>query len=350
LSMGSKEETSMPDRAPVYTNDLADLRWLEVKASSATPTTFKGRNGVRLEDGMVVVPNLELESGALQVEIAAPGPSYPGVAFRIADDVNFELAYGTPHASGLWDALQYDPVFRGSNTWQLHHGPGFQKKASIPVGEWYDLTLEFREDKAWLCIGGQPPLFVPRLARPTRSGFIGLWTYRTAYFRDLKVYAGSDRGTPDGPQAAAAAQDEIPASPPDTLMEWLVPGHGAVKCEPHGILLLNRYFDQSLGQVALSRTFVLERNTQVEMAFGFSDDLSLVLDGEIVFVGNNVFHGFADRAARGYVEHDAYRVSRAVAAGKHELLAKVRVTEGFGWGLALSLSAGGLELLPASFS
>jgi hypothetical protein len=330
----------MPDHIPIYTSDLTDLRWLEAKAASASPATFKSRNGVRLQDGMILVPNLDLTSAVVEVEIAAPGPCYPGVAFRIADEANFELAYGTPHASGLWDALQYDPVFRGSNTWQIHHGPGFQKKTSIPVGEWYGLRLEFSEDKACLSVGGQPPLVVPRLARTTESGPVALWTYRPAYFRDLKVYEGSAVD-------ASPAQDSIPAPPPNTVTEWTVRGHGVVACEPHGILLLNRYFDMSLKEITLLRAFTLDREIEVEMGFGFSDDLSLAVDGEIVFAGANTFRGFADRASRGYVEHGANRFSRALAAGRHELSAKVRTTEGFGWGLAFRLSGDGLELLPA---
>jgi len=47
------------------------------------------------------------------VLIGADEPAYPGIAFRVADVLNFELAYAVPHVSGQWDALQYDPVFHG---------------------------------------------------------------------------------------------------------------------------------------------------------------------------------------------------------------------------------------------
>ena len=77
----------MSGPTPVYAHDLSDLRWLTVKASVASPGTLKGKAGVRLEDGLLIVPNLGLSSGAVEVEIAAPGPAYPGVAFRMADQI-----------------------------------------------------------------------------------------------------------------------------------------------------------------------------------------------------------------------------------------------------------------------
>lgn len=330
----------MSARVPVYTNDLVDLRWLQVKASVAVPGTLKGGNGIRLEDGMLLVPNLELSQGAVEVEIVGPGPCYSGIAFRFADPLNFELAYASPHSSGMWDAIQYDPVFHGSNTWQAFHGTAFQKKVSVPTGDWFTFRVEFEGTRAWASVGDQAPLVVSRLARPAGSGGIGLWTYRPAYFRNLRVY---DTPLSEPP----AAESDVP-TPRSAVREWFAEGYGTVAVEPHGILLLNRYFPLALHEVTLSRRFTLEQDCEVKMAFGFSDDLSLAIDGEAVFAGTHTFKPSPDRAGRGYVQHGASRLSRKLGAGEHTVQAKVRATEGFGWGLAFSIEAEGLELLPAS--
>jgi len=75
------------------------------------------------------------------VEIFAEAPCYPGIAFRVKDPGDLELAYVVPHASGQWDAIQYDPVFNGSNTWQVYHGPPYQAAATVPTGEWLTLRV-----------------------------------------------------------------------------------------------------------------------------------------------------------------------------------------------------------------
>jgi hypothetical protein len=80
--------------------------------------------------------------------------------------------------------------------------------------------------------------------------------------------------------------------------------------------------------------------------FGFSDALSLKLDGETIFVGEHTFKGFEDRVARGYVELGSHSVRKVVSAGRHTLNAELKVSEGFGWGLVLATRGEGLHWLP----
>lgn len=330
--------------APVYARDLSDLRWLLARASVASPGTLKGKAGVRLEDGLLIVPNLDLPAGAVEVEIAAPGPAYPGVAFRMADPLNFELLYTQPHCSGLWDAMQYDPVFHGSNTWQIHHGPAFQQKAALPTGHWYSFRVEFQGDAAWASIGEQPPFVVRRMARADTSGALGLWTYRPAYFRNLRIYNSPLTGPPEVEPDPATPKTHLP---PGTVTEWFAEGYGTVMTEPSGILLLNRYLPMTLKEVTLWRRFNLKYDAEVKMTLGFSDDCSLSIDDENVFNGTNTFRPSPDRAGRGYVQPCSHKVSKKMQPGEHKVSAKVRVTEPFGWGLAFTITAEGLELLPA---
>ncbi|MGE5580312.1 MAG: hypothetical protein ACM3WU_09745 [Bacillota bacterium] len=364
----------MSSPAPVYQHDLSDLRWLAVKAEVASPGALKGKKGVRLENGLLTIPNLDLPSGAIEVEIAAPGPAYPGIAFRILDPLNFDLAYTQPHCSGLWDAIQYDPVFHGSNTWQVFHGEAFQQRASIPTGDWYSFRVEFQGNWARATIDGQPPLVVDGLARAEVPGSVGLWTYLPAYFRNLRVYgapmSGSEpprigapprSGEPlqlSGPTVAAGLQSVLvdqaspraaaPKFPPGTVTEWFAENYGLVEAEQNGILLLNRYFPLTLKEVTLSRRFVLEHDAEMRMAFGFSDDIAILLDGETVFAGSHTYRPTPDRAGRGYVQPGQHKTTKKLPAGAHTVSVKVRNSEPFGWGLAFSMSAEGMELLPAN--
>ena len=80
--------------------------------------------------------------------------------------------------------------------------------------------------------------------------------------------------------------------------------------------------------------------------FGFSDALSLELDRQMIFSGENTFKGFADRAARGYAEWGMQSLRQVLAPGVHHLAAVLQVSEPFGWGLALAAHGEELRWLP----
>jgi hypothetical protein len=321
-----------------WENELTDLDRLEMQARSAEVVTWQGRRALRL-DGLALVPLLEVLDASVEVEIGAEGPCYPGIAFGVSDILNYELAYAVPHCSGLWDALQYDPVFHSSNSWQLYHGPGHQQSALVPTGEWFRLHIHLHGGRAAIQVNEQPPLVVDQLAHPHLPGRIGLWTYKPAYFRNLRV---SSNGS------VPYSTSERQATSAGMVDEWFLDGFGRVRCEPNGILNLNRYLPLAVGTAQLVRGFQLAAAGEVELAFGFSDELSLALDGQECFTGANTFKGFGSYEERGYAFADARRVSQRLEPGLHQLTAKLKVTEGFGWGMILSATGAGLRWLPAT--
>jgi len=325
--------------AAVYEDELNDLETLSIHAADAEVVTWNGRRAVRVVDGLALVPHLEASDVTIEVSIGSEGPAYPGVAFRAADVANYELAYAVPHASGLWDAIQYDPIFHLSNTWQLYHGPAYQHEAIIPVGEWFRLTVDVAGDKASCAVGDQEPLYVGRLAHGHKAGLLGLWTFRPAYFADLRV--SECRGLPEAPW-------QPPEAPAGSVDEWFAGEFGVMRCEPGGILNLNRYLPASVEEVTLTRQFETGPDEQLELRFGFSDQLCLELDGEVAYEGTNTFAGFADYEARGYAYPGMKSVGRRVSKGVHRLTSRLKVTEPFGWGLTLSIEGQEIRLLPAN--
>ena len=308
-------------------NPLTNLPDLEIHAAQAEVVTWQGREALRLEDGLALIPHQRAVDASVQVLIGAEGSAYPGIAFRVADVLNFELAYAPPHTSGEWDALQYDPVFHGSNTWQIYHGPSYQRAAQVPTGRWFQLKADFCGERAAVSVDGQPPLVVERLAHPAADGLFGLWTYRPAYFCDLRVSTCDGLNIPRG---------ENPSAAEGAVEAWFAEGYGVLTCEPNGVLNLNRYLPISLGEVRLTRRFETREAGMVTFEFGFSDALSLELDGKVIFSGENTFQGFADRAARGYAKLGTRSIQQVLKPGPHRLTAALQVREPFGWGLALA--------------
>jgi hypothetical protein len=318
---------------------LANPDGLTIQAAGAEIVPWQGRQALRLENGLALLPGLETADARIEVQIGVDGPAYPGLAFRISDVANYELAYAVPHVSGQWDALQYDPVFHGSNTWQVYHGPAYQRAAQVPTRRWFRLAVDVYGSRAAIAVDGQPPLIVERLAHAPAAGMIGLWTYLPAHFCELRVSTCEE-------QIAAAHKASVPAT--GLVTDWFAEGYGVLACEPHGVLSVNRYLPTALGEVHLVRAFELATGGEVTFDFGFSDALTLELDGEAIWVGENTFHGFADRAARGYAEPGTNVVRQTLATGTHRLSAVLKVSEGFGWGLALAVSGQGLRWLPAA--
>jgi hypothetical protein len=315
-SRKTKEELKME-------NTLVGLHDMEIHASQAEVVTWQGCEALRLENGLALAPKGGVKDASIEVMIGTDGPAYPGVAFRVADVQNYELAYAVPHVSGEWDALQYDPVFHGSNTWQLYHGPGYQREAQVPTGRWFRLKVDCCGTRTAVSVDGQPSLVVDQLAHSISMGQFGLWTFRPAYFCDLQVSLCERLELPSV---------EVPSIAEGIVETWFLEDFGVVACEPNGVINLNRFLPTSIEKARLVRNFEISEEVEIRFEFGYSDVLSLELDGEVVYRGENTFRSES--------------VWKVMATGRHRLAAELEVSEGFGWGLVLSARGEGLTWLP----
>jgi hypothetical protein len=317
--------------------DITNLNNLVVCAESAETITWGGQRALALANGLVVVRDLAASDARIEVSIGAEGPAYPGIAFRVADRANYELGYAQPHTSGQWDAIQYDPVFHGSNTWQLYHGPAYQKDAVVPTDRWFTLRVDVKGDQAAFTVDDQPPLVVPCLMHPEGARAIGLWTFRPACFRDLRVT--------DHPVLPDVVPED--SHPPAGLVDaWFIEGFGRAGCEANGVLNLNRRLPVGAGEAVLTRQFETTSPETIIFSFGFSDELTLQLDGQTLFEGQQTFTDMNTYESRGYVDPDQHTLSRRVTPGLHTLTARLKVSEYFGWGMILGLQEQHSTLLP----
>ncbi len=309
-------------------HSLNDPGSLKLHCLHADPAEFQGFPALRLENGLALLPDCRGQDLSMEVWIAAEGPCYAGLAFRLADIENYELAYAQPHSSGGWDAIQYDPVFRGSNTWQVYHGPSFQRPAAVPTGKWFKLSLDVLGERAAFSVDDQPPLVVEKLAYPPAAGQVGVWTYLPAYFRNLRVFPC--RGIP--------ATGESPSVLDGLIEKWQLQGVGEVAVEPNGALNLNRRLPVSASPAHLAHRFSLSQGQQVEFAFGFSDELTLAIDGQQLFHGENLWQDMqAGYDTHGYIIAGQQLASQWLGAGEHELTADLAASEGFGWGITCQI-------------
>jgi hypothetical protein len=322
---------------PFFRHPLDSLDSLDLHASRAEIVRV-GEGSTLSLNGLVTLPSLELAAGSIEVDIkAGEGSCYPGVVFRLLDTDNFELAYGVPQASGQPDAVQYDPVFNGSNTWQIYCGPSYQRSALVPREDWFTLRVDFQGRRAAVQVDDQAPLIVLPLAHGDAPGRVGLWTYGQAFFRDFRVSESRIGGFLDGSPAAPT---------PGAVLQWELPGVGTLTAEANGVLNLNRYLRPSEEPVTVLHRLDLPTARDVELGLGFSDQLALRLNGEVIFQGQNEFSGFESLGTRGWIDPERESVRCHLDAGANELAATVTMTEPFGWGMAVTVTPTGSDMHP----
>ncbi len=344
-------------------------RWeLEGQAAAAD---YQGRKCLRLDGGAAVVKDLEMRDGVVDVDVSAPATrGFFGIQFRITDDgANAEWVYLRPHKSGLADALQYTPVLRTGLNWQIYNGQGFTAAVDIPKEAWFHLRLQVAGAQATLYVTdmNEPALVIDDLKSGAQKGQIALAVLTGAtYFSNFEV-----RTTPD-----ATWERHLPPMPPGTVTRWrLSPAYDAlerrlerplspaeseampwqeVEAEPPGFVVVYRYreaphprvsfandFSKRLEpqpgmQVVYARTRIESDRDQVKkLLIGYSDDVSVFLNGKILFRGRSA-QNFRDPGFLGIVNPENDAVFLPLKKGANELVLALSELGG-GWGFVCRL-------------
>ncbi|HEY9065316.1 MAG TPA: hypothetical protein VIO33_10065 [Burkholderiaceae bacterium] len=339
---------------------------------NAKVTAHRGQRCLQLDGGAAVLKDFELSDGVIDVDVATPATrGFFGIQFRLDNDgANGEFVYLRQHKSGLPDAMQYTPVLNTGLNWQLYSGPGFTGKVDIPRDAWFHLRLVMAGAQARLYVKdmGQPALVMNDLKSGLRKGQLALYVLTGATcFANFAV-----RATPD-----AAWERQLPAMPPGTLTDWaLSPTYDAlardlerplsaseidampwqaVTAEAPGLVAINRYREsphprvsfandiakrlepQPGMKVVYARTGIdAERDQVRKLAIGYSDDVSVFLNGQILYRGRSA-QNFRDPAFLGIVDAENDAVYLPLKKGRNELVLAVSELGG-GWGFVCRLA------------
>jgi len=344
-------------------------RW-ELQGQAKT-AEYQGRKCLFLDGGAAILKDFEMRDGVLDVDVATPASrGFFGFDFRIdATGANYEEVYLRQHKSGLPDAMQYTPVLNTGRNWQLYNGPGFTGAVDIPKYTWFHLRLEVTGAQAKLFVKDmdKPALVMDDLKSGVQKGQVALYVLTgSTYFSNFEV-----RTTPDAPW-----ERHLPAMPANTLTKWsLSPSYDAlarnlehplsptesaaiqwqdVEAEPPGFVVLYRYreaphprvtfqgdFSKRLEpqpgmKVVYARTNIFSERDQVKkLLLGYSDDVSVFLNGKILYRGRSA-QGFRDPGFLGIVNPENDAVYLPLKKGSNELMLAVSELGG-GWGFICRL-------------
>ena len=359
---------------PAYSQTLAvppdSPRWdLQGDAKVAE---YQGRKCLRLNGAAAALKDFEMRDGVLDVDVAVTAKrGFFGFDFRLdKDQANYEELYLRPHESGYPDAIQYTPVLNTGRNWQLYNGPGFTAAVDIPRAEWFHLRLEVTGAQAKLYVKDmtQPALVMPDLKSGVQKGQVALFVLiGETFYSNFQV-----RTTPD-----VAWERHLPPMPPNTLTKWSIsPSYDAlardlekppsgeesktiqwqdVEAEPPGMVVLYRYREaphpmvtfqmdfstrlqpQPGMKLVYARTNIESDRDQVKkLEIGYSDDVSVFLNGQILYRGRSA-QAFRDPRFLGIVNPENDAVYLPLKKGDNELMLAVSELGG-GWGFICRLS------------
>ncbi|HKF41651.1 MAG TPA: hypothetical protein VKG01_00995 [Thermoanaerobaculia bacterium] len=339
-------------------------RWqLEGEAKAAE---YQGRRCLALDGGAAIVKDLEMRDGVIDVDVATPAArGFFGFEFRISEGgANGERVYLRQHKSGAPDAMQYTPVLNTGMNWQIYNGPGFTAAVDIPRDTWFHLRLEVAGAQAKLFVKDmeKPALVMTDLKSGIQKGKVALYVLTGATYYSNFEY----RETPPAPW-----ERHLPPMPPDTLTKWSIsPAYDAlsrnlelplpaseaaaipwqeVEAEPPGFVVLYRYREaphprvtfqsdfstrlqpQPGMRVVYAKTTIVSDRDQVrKLWIGYSDDVSVFVNGKILWRGRSA-QSFRDPGFLGIVNPENDAVYITLKKGSNELMLAVSELGG-GWG------------------
>jgi hypothetical protein len=345
-------------------------RWdLQGQAKSVE---YQGRKCLSLDGAAAVVKDFEMRDGVIDVDVATPATrGFFGIQFRMTGDdgANGEWVYLRQHKSGLPDAMQYTPILNTGANWQIYNGAGFTGVVDIPKDVWFHLRLAIVGAQAKLYVKDmdKPALVMDDLKSGIQKGQVALYVLTGAtYFSNFEIHT-----TPDAPW-----ERHLPPMPPNTLTKWSIsPDYDAlarnlerplspaesnaihwqdVEAEPPGFVVLYRYrqaphlkvtfqgnFSKRLEpqpgmKVLYARTTIDSDRDQVKKLYiGYSDDVSVFLNGKILYRGRSA-QGFRDPGFLGIINPENDAVYLPLKKGRNELMLAVSELGG-GWGFICQL-------------
>lgn len=383
FSVAPKVSASVPKvlvESAAHSQTPQTLRTLSVPADSprwnlegqAKAAEYQGRKCLFLDGGAAVLNDFEIRDGVVDMDVATPASrGFFGIQFRISGDgANAEWVYLRQHKSGYPDALQYTPVLNTGLNWQIYNGPGFTGAIDIPKDVWFHLRLEVvgAQAKFYVKDMNKPALVMNDLKSGVQKGQVALYVLTGAtYFSNFEIRTTLD----------AAWERHLPPMPSGTLTKWsLSPSYDAlarnlerplpssesdtlhwqdVEAEPPGIVVIYRYREAPHPRVSFANDFskrlepqpgmkVVYARTRIDsdrdqvkrLYIGYSDDVSVFLNGKILFRGRSA-QNFRDPGFLGIMNPENDAVYLPLKKGSNELVLAVSELGG-GWGFICRLA------------
>lgn len=337
-----------------------DPAWSLAPAAGARVASHLGQPAVVIGNGRATRRDIRFADGTVEFDLAVTGGrAFAYVQFRMTSDEDHEEIYFRPHKNGLPDAIQYAPVHQGLSAWQFYHGPGGTAPAEFVRNGWTHIRIVIAGSSAAVFVGDvtTPQLVVPRMARPRTEGYIALRNFLPAGV-DPARHASAFANVVVRPGVVDYDFSKVRAvaAPAGTIRRWEVsetfaPDTGAVRFLDAGFLKSTRWRTVSADSSGLTNlaihltvpdsarswgaavrlTLTADRERTVPFQLGFSDRVTVFLNGRALFSGDQRYF-FDNPRQEGVIGFHQATVYLQLQPGPNEVLLAVSDQFG-GWGL-----------------
>ncbi len=348
-------------------------RWT-IKANSVMLENYKGKNSVYIQGGMILLNEEIFENGIIEFDIyMSERVSFPGLAFRIKDESNYEEIYFRSHHSGHPDAYQYTPVYNGMSGWQIYHdlytndnngligwkpvdeGMGYNGILDFAFDRWMHVKVVVAGTQAEMYFDGaeKPSVFIKELKQGTTAGQLGLKCgagpthFANFSFQkiDQPVLKSKTNAKTIAPLHIIRQWQVSKAFPEEELVDKKVLKKEdtinltwqKLEAESGGLTNISKLHkrDKEANTVWAKLEIDSESDQIKSLDLGYSDRVKVYCNNRIIYSGNN---GFRTRDYR-YLGTIGYfdTVHLPLKKGKNTIL--VAVSENFGgWALQAKLA------------
>ena len=312
----------------------------------------QGRNG----GGLVHLNDLDFKNGTIEFDIELPEQGFVGIRFRQTDDhsagEDFYIRSFWPINPLNRTLTQYTAMVDSMSLWDLTDD--YQAPAPLYRDRWNHVKLVVNGRQLRAYVNDTAVMHVPVLESEQTAGklsFSGNAIFANLVVRpdateDLPAVAGYDPTAHDpyylrawevtSPMDFAPGRDVINEDLPDSTTQWtpIQAGHRA-------LVNLSEPFGQTpIGERRLAwlkTTITSDRVQTKRLALGFSDEVWVLINDQLLHVDKNYFGTLSMKEPRGRCTLENTSFELPLQKGDNELIIGV-ANYFFGWGIIARLN------------
>lgn len=314
--------------------------------------------------GEAIAKGVNFSTGTIEFDFHATGPGFCGMYFRrgagssdMRPEFFSEFFYlrtfqlDNPLAAG---AMQYAPIIRGTNLWDVLHD--YEGHANIKSEGWNHLKFVVSEKQLKFYLNEEEVLWIPELLGRDANG--GLSLSGGGIYANIKITPGATEDLPaqagvdltrhdarylrswaHSPEAPLPMDQFVTSETlPDSTTVWT-----PIKAERGGLVNLTRelsspFADQERQIVWLRTTIESETAQTRKLSLGFSDDVWVFVNKGFTYLDMNMYGSPIQKQPNGRLSLENATFEIDLKAGKNEVWIGV-ANSFFGWGIVARLDS-----------
>lgn len=366
-----KKAAPAPATAPIdYSIPLVADHWQAPEGK----LEFSEKNGTKFmkikagNQGSVIPKNINFTNGTIEFDFEPASPmtlgSSPTIYFRgnkEANDAEIFYIRARPSNPRANDAIQYCPILAGVNMWDMY--PQYQSHAFFETDKTNHLKMIVHGSQMQVYINDmtKPALHIPKLegrGHGTSLAFDGGMLVSNLYIKpnivgDLPALPAPDLTEHDANYIRNWLHTVVTDLPIGNEVYTVnLPKAEAfidkIAAESFGLINLSRKYgnNQSRKVIYLKAKIKSENQQKINMQLGFSDEVWLFLNNQMIYVDKNLYLQAPMRKyPDGRISTQNSKVVVPLKAGENELVIAV-ANDFYGWGIIARMeSMDGLEFL-----